>query len=68
MLGYLSKMVSIISHMREVVHVIEDYLYVAYFKQKWKEVTELLKSLGYDYSHIQLTRSLDAKVTKKNEE
>lgn len=47
--------------------MIEDFIYVAYFKVKWKEVTELLKSFGYDYSHIKLTRNLDRKVGEDDE-
>lgn len=45
-----------ISHMREVRLVIDDYVYIAYFKTKWKEITKELKSYGCDYSHIQITK------------
>ena len=60
-------MASSIYLMSKVIRVIEDYLYVAYFKVKWKEITNLLKSLGYDYSHIKLTRNIDRKEGEKDE-
>ena len=36
--------------------MIDDYVYIAYFKAKWKEITKELKSYGCDYSHIQITK------------
>lgn len=41
-------------HIGEEKRVIEDY-YFFWFKKKWLEVTERLKALGYDYSHIKIT-------------
>lgn len=36
--------------------MIDDYVYIAYFKAKWKEITKELKSNGCDYSHIRITK------------
>lgn len=44
-----------------------DFVYSVYFKMKWKEITQLLKSYGYDYSHIKLKRSFEKKGGEKNE-
>ena len=52
-------MASTICPLREVVTVIDDYVYIAYFKTKWKEITKKLKSYGCDYSHIRITKEVD---------
>lgn len=39
--------------------MIDDYVYIAYFKAKWKEITKELKSYGCDYSHIRITKEVD---------
>lgn len=36
--------------------MIDDYLYIVFFKQKWKEVTKVLKDTGYDFSKVKIKK------------